>query len=88
MVINFLFIIIRVGRKVRLYAKLFDFFRGDSYDEFQEKTTSGEFFRNFVQTKAILYQNLWNFAILSEILFWVRIVLKKFTQVISYVVYT
>jgi len=28
-------------------------FSGDSYVEFQEKTISGEFFRNFVQTKAI-----------------------------------
>jgi len=42
-------------------------FSGDSYVEFQEKTISGEFFRNFVQTKAILYQNLWNFALLSAI---------------------
>jgi len=33
-------------------------FSGDSYVEFQEKTISGEFFRNFVQTKAMLYQNL------------------------------
>ena len=31
-------------------------FSGHSYVEFQEKTISGEFFRNFVQTKAILYQ--------------------------------
>ena len=30
----------------------------DSYVEFQEKTISSDFFRNFVQTKAILYQNL------------------------------
>jgi len=29
-------------------------FSGDSYAEFREKTISGEFFRNFVQTKAIL----------------------------------
>ena len=29
-------------------------FSGDSYAEFQEKTIPGEFFRNFVQTKAIL----------------------------------
>jgi len=63
-------------------------FSGDSYVEFQEKTISGEFFWNFVQTKAILYQNLWNFALLSEILLWVRIALKKFTQVLSYVVCT
>ena len=33
-------------------------FSGDSYVEFQEKTISGEFFGNFMQTKAILYQNL------------------------------
>jgi len=41
-----------------------------------------------VQTKAILYQNLWNFALLSAILFWVCIALKKFTQVLSYVICT
>jgi len=29
-----------------------------------------------------------NFSLLSEILFWVRIALKKFTQVLSYVVCT
>jgi len=63
-------------------------FSGDSYVEFQEKTISGEFFRNFVQTKAILYRKLWNIALLSEILFSNRIVLKKFTQVLSYVVCT
>jgi len=42
-------------------------FSGDSYMEFQEKTISGEFFGNFEQTKAILYQNLWTFALLSTI---------------------
>jgi len=63
-------------------------FSGYSYVEFQEKIISGEFFRNFVQTKAILYLNLWNFALLSGFLFWVRIALKKFTQVLSYVVCT
>ena len=41
-----------------------------------------------MQTKAILYQNLWNFDLLSLILFWVRIALKKFTLVVSYVVCT
>jgi len=75
--INFLFITVRAEKKVRLCAKLFDFFSwvnthpfdlkfvafclklsGHSYVEFQAKTISGEFFRNFVQTKAILYQNL------------------------------
>jgi len=60
----------------------------DSYVDFQEKTISGQFFRNFVQTKAIFYQNLWNFALLSAILFQVRIALKKFKQVLSYVVCT
>ena len=43
-------------------------FSGDSYVEFQEKTISGEFLGNFVQTKAILCQNLWNFALLSAII--------------------
>jgi len=33
-------------------------FSGDSYVEFQEKNISGEFFGNFLQTMAILYQNL------------------------------
>jgi len=63
-------------------------FSGESYVEFQEKTIQGEFFRNFGQTKAILYQNSWNFALLFEILVWFRIALKKFTQVLSYVVCT
>ena len=44
-------------------------FNWDFYVEFQEKTISGEFSRRLVQTKAILYQNLWNFALVSEILF-------------------
>jgi len=56
--------------------------------DFQEKTVSCGFFRNFVQTKAILYQNLWHFALLSAILFWVCIALKKFAQVLSYVICT
>ena len=33
-------------------------FSGEPYVEFQEKTISGEFFRNFVLTKSIFYQNL------------------------------
>jgi len=44
---------------------------------FRKTKILGEFFRNFVQTKAIIYQNLWNFAQLSAILFCVRNVLKK-----------
>jgi len=63
-------------------------FSGDSYVAFQEKTISEEFLRNFVQTNVILYQNLWNFTLVSEILFMLRIALKKFTQVLSYVVCT
>ena len=59
-----------------------------SYLEFQEKTISGEFFRNFVQTKAILYRNLWNSSLISDISFRVRIALKKIKQVLSYVVCT
>ena len=55
---------------------------------FRKTLFLGEFFKNFVQTKAILYRNLWNSALLSEILFCVRIALKKFTQVLKYVVYT
>ena len=52
------------------------------------KNHSGRIFGNFVQTKAILYENLWNFALLFAIPFWVRITLKKFTQVLSYAVCT
>jgi len=35
---------------------------------------------------SILYKNLWNFALLSQILFCVHIAMKKFTHVLSYVV--
>ena len=75
--INFLFVTAKAERKVRLCAKLFDFFswvnthlfdlkfaafcpkfNGDSWVEFQEKTISAEFFRNFVKIKAIPYRNL------------------------------
>jgi len=41
-----------------------------------------------VQTKTILYQNLWDFALLFEIVSWVLIALKKFTRVLLYVVCT
>jgi len=33
-------------------------FTGDSCVEFQEKTISEEFFKNFVQTKTILYESM------------------------------
>ena len=52
-------------------------FSGDSWVEFQEKTILGEFFRNFVQTKTILYRNLWNSGLISAISIWVHIALKK-----------
>jgi len=55
---------------------------------FRKRTILEEFFRNFVQTKVILYQNLSNSAVLSAICFWVFIALKKFTQVFSYVACT
>jgi len=63
-------------------------FSGDSWVEFQETTIPGELFRNFVQTNAILYRNLWNSVLISTISFWVRIPLKKFTQALTYVVCT
>jgi len=37
---------------------------------FRKKNIWVEFFINLVQTKAILYQNLWNVTIVSVILFW------------------
>jgi len=48
-------------------------FSGDSWLEFEEKTILGEFFRNFV-------------PYFLRFLFCVRIALKKFTQVLSYVI--
>jgi len=48
-------------------------FSGDSLVEFQEKTIPGAFFRNFVQTLAILYRNLWNSDLIYAISIWVRI---------------
>jgi len=45
--------------------------------EFQQKIISGKNFKNFVQTKAIIFQNLWNFALLSAILLLVHIALKN-----------
>jgi len=61
---------------------------GDSSVKFQEKTTPGEFFKNFVKTKAMLYRNLWNSGLISAISFWVRTALKKSTQALSYVICT
>jgi len=55
---------------------------------FWKKLFRENFSKILVKTKAILYRNLWNFALFSAILFWVRIALKKFTAVLSYVVCT
>ena len=52
------------------------------------KNYLGRVFQKFYANQGILYRNLWNFALLSEIFFWVRNALKKFTQVLSYVVCT
>jgi len=70
--INFLLITARGGRKVRFCVKLFYFFRRRilirlTWNLSRFVPISREFFGNFVQTEAILYQNLWNFALLSAI---------------------
>ena len=51
--------------------------------EFQEKTISGEF---FTQTKAISTKTCEISAYFLQFLFCIHIALKKFTQVLSYVV--
>jgi len=55
----------------------------DQKELFREK-----FSEILLKTKAILYWNSWNFVLLSAILFWIRITLKKFAEVLSYVVFT
>ena len=105
--INFLFITVRLEKKVRLFLKLFDFFPTwilicltwnlscfvpysveiVTYN-FRKKLFWESFTEILLKTKAILYRNLWNFALLSVILFWVRIAMKKLTEVLSYVVCT
>jgi len=69
-------------------CRVFPRFSRDSWVEFQDKTIPGEFFSNFVQTKSILYRNLWNYGLIYAISFRVRIALKKFTQALSYVICT
>jgi len=44
---------------------------------FRKKLFRWNFSEILLKTKAILYRNLWNFALLSAILFWIRIALKK-----------
>ena len=61
-------------------------FSRDSYVEFGKKLFRENFSKILLKTNFILYRNSWNFALLSEILFWVCIALKRFAQVLSYVV--
>ena len=64
-------------------------FNGDSYLEFQKKLFWEKISEIFMQTKAILYQNLCKISpYFLQILFCIRIVLKTFTQVLSYVACT
>jgi len=65
-------------------------FSRDSYVEFQKKKLFREIFSEIVCKPRlfILYKNLWNFALLFEVLFCVHIALEKLTQVLSYVVCT
>jgi len=53
---------------------------------FRKKLFGENFSEILSSTKGTSTTNLWNFALLSEILFWVSIALKIFTQVLSYVV--
>jgi len=55
---------------------------------FRKKLFLENFSEILLKIKAILYRNLWNFALLSAILFCVSIALKKFTEALSYVVCT
>jgi len=50
--------------------------------KFRKKLFRENFSEILLKPKAILYRNSWNFALLSEILFWVRIALKRFAQVL------
>jgi len=54
---------------------------------FVKKLFRENFSEILLKNKAILYRNSWNFALLFEILFWVHIALKRFAQVVSYVVW-
>jgi len=102
--INFLFITASAERKVRLCVKLFDFFPRwilirltwnllrfvpNSVEILTwnfRKNFFGRIFQQFYWNLG--YRNSWNFAPHSAFLFWVRIALKKFAQVLSYVVCT
>ena len=72
------YLIFFVGEYPSVWPEIFPNFSGNSYIEFEEETLLGEFFRNFVRTKVILYKNFWNSALFSAILFSVCIALKFF----------
>jgi len=55
---------------------------------FRKKVFQEDFSEILCKPRLSLYQNLWNFAQISALLFQVRIALKKFTQVLPYVVCT
>ena len=63
-------------------------FSGDSYVKFQEKTISGEFFRNFRSNQSYPLPKLVKFCPTFCSFYCVRIALKKFAWVLSYVVCT
>ena len=68
------------------FVAFFPEFSGDSYVEFQEKTISGEFFRNFRTNQSYPIPKTCEISpYLLQFLFCVRIALKKFKQVLSYV---
>jgi len=60
-------------------------FSGDSYVEFQEITSSGEFFRNFRANEGYRPYLCEILPYFLQFLFCVPIALKTFTQVLSYV---
>jgi len=81
----------------RLNTHLFDLkfvascakFRRDSYVEFQQKILFEKVFINFGHSKAILFPDFWNLALLSAIFLKLILrckILKNFTQVLSYIV--
>ena len=102
--INFLLMTARAERKVRLCVKLFDFFRGwilirltwnmsrfvsnlvGSFKWSLWKNYFGRIFQKFSRKSRTKTCKISPYFL--QFLFYVRITLKKFTQVLSYVVFT
>jgi len=63
-------------------------FSGDSYVEFQEKTISGEFFEILCKPRLSSTDTCEISPYFRKFLFWVRVALKRFTQVLPYAVCT